>query len=362
MKGFNGLMQLCIDEAKKQFGEDFNTEQSGNWYKLTAPIVLILTYLENMAISNKRARNIYTAVGSDLDDLLSNDLIFRIEGNNAIGTCLVTGNGIIDIPVGSIEVKGSNGLIYTNTEYGRITSKEITLKFKCKESTKSGNIPENNVISTIKAPNGITNVQNKVPFVDGLDRETDYDYLQRYLLTIRDKDWSLPAIKAAIRQLPGVKSCDGIRNNTLQDGTIKAKSVRIVVDGGEDDQIAETLYLKIHTADTVGKVEKQVEMSPGQFTTIKFDRPTTVSIDFQYSIVSPDKDKIIELIKEYLNEVGVGEIISAEEFRKAKLDNVTLINTKVLDLGFKKQSSLTYAPYIQLNYDEKGKAGNGVTQ
>lgn len=362
MKGFDGLMQLAIDEAKKQFGDDFNTEQTGNWYKLISPIILALTYLESMAIANKRARNIYTAVGNDLDDLLSNDLVFRIEGNNATGTCLITGTGIIDIPIGSIEVKGSNGLIYTNIEYGRITSGNVTLKFKCTKSSKSGNIPENNMISTIKAPNGITDVQNKVPFIDGLDRETDYDYLQRYLLTIRDKDWSLPAIKSAIRQLPGVKSCDGIRNNTIQDGAIKAKSIRIVVDGGDDAQIAKTMYLKIHTADTVGKVEKRIEMSPGQFTTVRFDRPTVTSIDFQYSIISPDKDRIIELIKEYLNEVGVGEIISAEEFRKAKLDNVTLINTKVLDLGFKKQSSLTYSPFIQLNFDEKAKAGNGVIQ
>lgn len=362
MKGFDGLMDMAKKEAKKQFGDDFNTEETGTWYKMMAAIVLPLSYLEGMAIANKRARNIYTAVGDELDDLLTNDLVFRIEGAKAKGTCIVKGSGIIDIPVGSIQVKGSNGLIYTNAEYGRITSSTITLKFECVETGKSGNIPENNIISTVKAPPNVIDVQNNTKFIDGLDRENDYDYLQRYLLTVKDKDWSLPAIKAAIKQLPGVKSCDGIKNNTINDGVIPAKSVRIVVDGGDDQQIAETLYLKIHTAGTVGRVEKRIEMSPGQFITIKFDRPTSVPIDFQYSIVSSEKDRIIELIKEYLNEVGVGEIISAEEFRKAKLDNATLINTKVLDLGFKKQSSLTYTPFIQLNYDEKAKAGNGVTQ
>lgn len=362
MKGFDGLMEMAKKEAKKQFGDDFNTDETGTWYKMTAAIILPLSYLEGMAIANKRARNIYTAVGDELDDLLTNDLVFRIEGAKAKGTCVIRGSRIIDIPAGSIQVKGSNGLIYTNVEYGRITSGNVTLKFECMETGKSGNIPENNMTSTIQAPSGIIDVQNDVKFIDGLDRESDYDYLQRYLLTIRDKEWSLPAIKAAIRQLPGVKSCDGIRNNTIHETTIPAKSIRLVVDGGNDQQIAETLYLKIHTAETVGRVEKRIEMSPGQFTTIKFDRPSAVFIDFQYSIVSPDKEKIIALIKEYLNEVGVGDIISAEEFRKAKLDNVTLINTKVLDLGFKKQSSLTYSPFIQLNYDEKAKAGNGVAQ
>lgn len=362
MKGFSELMKMTIDEAKKQFGSDFDTSPSGTWYKLMAPLILSLTYLESKAIANKRARNIYTAQGDELDDLLTNDLIFRIEGSGSKGTCKITGNGIIDIPINSIEVKGTNGLIYTNVEYGRITNGNVILKFECTSIGSMGNIPENNIISTIKAPNGINDVQNNTKFTDGLDRETDYEYLQRYLLTIRDKEWSLPAIKAAVRQLDGVKSCDGIRNNTLQDGVIKAKSIRIVVDGGNEDEIAKTIYLKVHTANTVGNVSKQIEMSPGQFATIKFDRPKETTIDFQYSIISPNKDKIIELIKEYLNEVGVGEIISAEEFRKKKLDSVTIINTKVLDLGFKKQSTMTYSPYIQLSYDEKAKAGTGVTQ
>lgn len=360
MKGFNGLMEMAITEAKTQFGEDFNTENSSNWYKLTAPTILICSYLEGLAVALKRARNIYTATGDELDDLLTNDLVFRIEGSKAKGTCEIKGNGIIDIPIGSVQVKGSNGLTYTNTELGRITDGAITLKFECDVLGVEGNIPENNIISTVKAPSGVIDVQNKTKFIDGIDRESDYDYLQRYLTTIRDKEWSLPAIISAVRQLDGVKSCDGIRNNTNTDGIIEKKSIRIVVDGGDDMEIARTLYLKKHTANTVGRVEKQIEMVAGQFETVRFDRPESVTIDFQYTIISPDKDKIVELIKEYLNDVGVGEIISAEQFRKKKLDDVTQINISVMDLGFKRSYSGTYTSYLQLDFDEKAQAGSGV--
>lgn len=360
MKGFDGLMEMAISKAKEQWGDDFNVSPTGNFYKLVASIILPLAYVEGKAIANKSARNIYTAVDSQLEDILTNDLVFRIQGAKSKGTAVIKGNGIIDIPIGAIEVKASNGLIYTNSEYGRLSSGTLTLKFECTTLGLNGNIPANNFISTIKAPIGINDVQNDSIMTGGLDRETDYDYLQRYLKTVRDKEWNLPAIKAAILQLEGVKSCDGIRNNTMTDGEIPKKSIRIVVDGGDDQEIANTIYDKIHTANTVGSVSKQVEMSEGKFQTIKFDRPKTTTIDYQYTIISPDKEKIKKLLVDYLNEVGVGELVSAEEFKKKKIDDVTSINTKVLDLGFKKSGGGSYTSYITMAYDEKGKAGSGA--
>lgn len=360
MKGFDGFMQDSIQQAKIEFGENFNVDPTGNFYKLAAVFNLNFAFLESKILAIKSARNIYTATGDELDDLLSNSLVFRIQGSKSKGTCTITGNAIIDIPIGSIQVKGTNGLLYSNIEYGRITDGNVTLKFECDTLGKDGNIPKNNISSTVKAPNGIIDVQNNVEFSGGLDRETDYDYLNRYLLSVEDKAWNLPAIKAAILKLDGVKSCDGIKNNTNEDGIIPKKSIKIVVDGGDEQEIANELYLQIHTANTVGSVSKQVEMAPGQFQTINFDRPSEITIDFQYTIISPDKEKIIELIKEYLNEVGVGEIVSAEQFRKKKLDTVTQINITVLDLGFKKNGSGAYSSYLKLNFDEKGKSGVGA--
>lgn len=361
-KGFDGLFQMAIDESKKQFGTDFNTDQTSTWYKMAAPFILALAYLEDKFISLKKGRNIYTAQGDELDDNLTNDLIFRIQGAKAKGKAVITGKNGVEILNNSIEVKGTNNLIYTNISEGTISSSgKIELEFECTELGEKGNLPQNNFKSTIKAPYGITDVQNTdiSGMSGGLNKETDYEYLQRYLATIRDKDWSLPAIIAAVRKLNGVKSCNGLRNNTNTDGVIPKKSIRIVVDGGDEDEIARTIYLRTHTPYTVGNIEKQIEMVPGQYETVRFDRPKTTSIDYRYTISSPDQEKILELLKEYLNESYVGDFISAEEFRKKKINDAISINIKVMVLEFKKSSDFTFKPYIQLNFDEKGSAGEG---
>ena len=359
--GFDGLFKMASDEAIKQFGDDFNISPTSNWYKLMAPLILGLSYLEDKFISLKKSRNIYTAQGVELDDICSNDLVFRIEGGKAKGIATIKGQNGIVIDISSIQIKGTNDLIYTNTESGIIKKDNIQLKFQCTTIGSNGNIPENNIKTTMKAPVGITDVQNSTAFTGGEDRESDYDYLKRYLLTIRNRDWSLPAIKGAILGLEGVKSCDGIRNNTMTDEEIPKKSMRLVVDGGDEEEIAKTIYLRTHTVNTIGKIEKQVEMVPGQYETIRFDRPNLITIDYQYTIQAPNKEEILTLLKEYLNEnVGVGALISTEEFRKAKLSQAKQASIKVLDFGFRKANEGTYEPYFQLSYEEKAKCGTGV--
>lgn len=360
-KGFNGLFQMVINEAKLQNGDDFNTSETSLWYKLMAPLVLSCTYLEDKAISLKSARNIYTAQGVELDDMFTNDLLFRIQGAHSTGSATITGNSGTSVDIGSITVLGSNNLLYTNIETGIIANETLILKFKCITMGTNGDLPPNNFTSVQSAPTGIRDVENS-QISGGLNVETDYEYMQRYLSAIKDKDWSLPAILSAIRQLNGVKSCDGIRNNTNTDGVngIEKKSIKIVVDGGDEQEIANTIYLRTHTANTLGNVVKQVKMTETNFEEVRFDRPTTTPIDFKYVIISPDKDKILELLKEYLNETKIGDIVSVEEFRKLKIEGYLLVNMTVLSVEFKRDSEQTYKPFIQLNYFEKGSAGTGV--
>lgn len=361
-KGFNGLMNMAKEEAILQFGSDFNTNETGNWYKLIAPFVLIAAYLEDKFVALKSDRNIYTAKGRALDDMFSNDLVFRIQGAKAKGKATVTGEDKTVITERSIEVKSTNDLIYTNITAGTINGSTIELEFECTSLGTAGNIPVSNFKSVQKAPYGVRDVQNiSFPMTGGLNTETDFEYLARYLATVRDKEWSLPAILAAVRQLNGVVSCDGVRNNTNTDGVngIPKKSIKIVVDGGDEQEIAETIYSKIHTPNTVGDIEKQIEMAPGNFETIRFSRPATTKIDYQYTIISSEKEKILELLVEYLNETKVGDIISTEEFRNKKIDGYIKGTTTVLSINFKKQSDIQYKTFIKLDFSEKGSAGNG---
>lgn len=360
-KGFAGLMKIAEDEAKVQWNVDFNTEHTSGWYKSIAPLILVGSYLEDKFISLKAGRNIYTAFGTQLDDMFSNDLVFRIQGAKSKGNATVTGTDGTDITLGSIDVLGSNNLIYTNISEGTILNGTLSLVFECTSLTSNGDLPPNNFKSVQKAPYGVLDVQNQ-QMTGGLNTETDYEYMQRYLTTIRDIAWTLPSILSAIKKLNGVSSCDGIRNNTNTDGVngIPKKSIRIVVEGGDEQEIANTMYLKIHTANTVGSIERQVQMTPSNFETIRFDRPTTSVIDYQYTIISPDKAEILTLLTEYLNKTKVGDIISDQEFRKSKLKGYLSVNLTVMTISFKRGTETAYVPFVQLNYDEKGSAGTGV--
>lgn len=357
-KGFEGLMELAKEAAINEFGIDFNTEPTGDWYKLATAFVLLGTFLEDKIYHVRAGENIFTATGTQLDDILTNDLFFRIQGEKASGYAVVTGEQNIDIPINSIYVKGKNDLMYTNIEAGTLTTVPLSLKFQCTERGIEGNLKEDNFISVTKAPIGIRNVKN-LEITNGLDMEDDYNYLKRYLANAKALTWELEAIIGEVRKLRGVISANGVRNNTMTDGVngIPKKSIRIVVKGGDEQEIAETIYKNIHTPLTVGEISKPVETSAGTTEIINFDRPRSVLIDYKHNIISSKKEEIIELLKEYLNEIGLGEFISTEEFRRRKLYDLEETEIKVLSIRYKKNTESEYKDFLQLAYDEEGKAG-----
>ncbi|SKA07893.1 Baseplate J-like protein [Cetobacterium ceti] len=139
-KGFQGLMDMAINRACLNFGKDFNTSDDGNWYKITSPIIVICSYLEDRIIAREMAANIYTAAGEDLDNLITNDLFYRNKGNFAEGLCNITGENDTYIPVGSITILGKNNKYYKNVEPGIIKNKTLKIKFKALEMGTSYNL------------------------------------------------------------------------------------------------------------------------------------------------------------------------------------------------------------------------------
>lgn len=361
-KGFEGFMEMSQEAAKNQYGADFNTASTGDWYKVVTPIILLANYLEDKIYSIKAGMNIFTAVGTQLDDNLTNDLFFRKQGARATGEAEVIGEKGIEIQANTIVVKGTNGLTYTNTTSGKTTNETLKLKFECMEIGSQGNLKADNFLSVVKAPIGIRNVKN-YEITEGLDQEDDYNYLKRYLANTEVLAWELGTILSEIKKLQGVISADGVRNNTMTDGLngIPKKSIRVVVKGGNEQEIAETIYKNIHTPDTVGEIEKEITTSAGTTELIRFDRPLTVKIDYKYNIISSRKEEILQLLEEYLNSAGIGEFISTEEFRRKKLLYIDSSEIKVLTISYKKESENNFQDFLKLNYDEEGAAGIGET-
>lgn len=357
-KGFNGLMKMAQEKAnsKECFGKDFNTSETSDYYKLVAPFISLCAYLEDKTISISRGLSLYYAQGEELDNLL--DRFRRRQGSYAFVNCEITANSYVSVKEKDILIETAEGIQFENIQQFDInSSKKKSIIFKALLAGEEGNIKPTSIVKVISAPGGIINVQNSENGEGGLTAENDYDYLQRFLKGNQEGEWALEPVLDAVRALPGVKSCKGIRNNTLQVDTNKLnpKSIWIVVDGGIKEEIAQTIYRHIHTPDTQGNISVEVPTSvQGKTETIKFDRPTEVLVDTKLVIKSPDEEAIRELLKQYVNNAGLGANLNTGIFIG---DWICGKGYKYydFDLKFKKSSEQEYKTSLQLQFNEKPK-------
>ena len=357
-KGFNGLMKMAQETAKSKdcWGENFNASETSDYYKIIAPFITIASYLEDKTISLMRGLNLYQAQGSELDDLL--DRFPRRQGSYAFVNCEVSANSYVSVNERDILIETADGIRFENVQQFDIdiSSKKKVL-FKAVLTGEEGNIEISSITKVLSAPAGIINVQNKEVGEGGLTQENDYDYLNRFLAGNTEGEWALEPVIAAVRALAGVKSCNGIRNNTLEvKNGLAAKSIWIVVEGGIKEEIAEAIYKHIHTPNTQGSVSIEVPTSvPGKTETIRFDRPTDILVDCQLTIDSPDELAIKELLKEYINNAGLGVKLSTGIFIS---DWICGKGYKYYDfeLKFKRSTESVYKTSLQLAFNERSKA------
>ena len=362
-KGFNGLMEIAQNEARKKenFGNEFNVESTGDFYKLIAPFIYLCTYLEDKIISISRGLNMYNAQNEELDNLLY--FFPRRFGTKAQIKCKVTATGFVDVVQGDIVIQAKNGIQYENIERFEVDStKTKIILFQALFEGAEGNIQKDKIEKVIKAPASIVDVQNIEIGEGGLSSETDYEYLKRYLAGNSNGEWALLPVLNAVRKLAGVKSANGIRNNTMSIDSygLSPKSIWIVVDGGIKEEIAHTIYMHIHTPDTRGNVEVSVPTSvPNHFEIIRFDRPIEANIEYKLDINSSDELKIKNLIEEYINQAGIGALLSNGTFLYEYLYDKNYKYTD-FDLKFRKQGASNWLNSIQIEFNEIPKSAGRV--
>ncbi len=358
-KGFNGLMEMAQEKAKSKdcWGEDFNASETSDYYKIVAPFITVASYLEDKIISIMKGLNLYNAQGNELDDLL--DSFPRRQGSYAFLNCEITANSYASVKEKDILIETAEGIQFENIQQFDINStKKKTVLFKAVLTGEEGNIKENSITRVLSAPAGIVNIQNRELGEGGLTQENDFDYLNRYLSGNTEGEWALEPVIAAVRALAGVKSCNGIRNNTMETDKngLDPKSIWLVVDGGIKEEIAEAIYKHIHTPDTKGSIEVDVKTSvEGKTEKIRFDRPIDVLVDYKLTIESPDEVAIRELLKEYINNAGLGVKLSTGVFIS---DWVCGKGYKYydFDLKFKRSTENEYKTSLQLAFNERSKA------
>ncbi|WP_233113561.1 baseplate J/gp47 family protein [Aggregatibacter actinomycetemcomitans] len=131
--------------------------------------------------------------------------------------------------------------------------------------------------------NAVTTLENAEI---GVEEETDQQLRERFFISrTKNAQNSADAIQSKIAALPDVKQVKVLENNTKQrdKNGVEPHSLNVIVDGGEDNQIAQVIYEnKGAGVGLQGGTETTLTIN-NERRTLRFDR--VVQVDVQVSII-----------------------------------------------------------------------------
>lgn len=317
---YSEILAEQIQNAKKLFGNDIDvssTSPLGKFIRIGA-YDLSKVYEDLEAVYYARFPN--TATGTSLDRLCVFAGIKRNPATFAMHNIKVTGtaNAVID----SIVIRGTNSdITFSNT-------KPITLNesgtaeviFICSERGTDGNITEiNNIVTPVADVQGVEYVST---YQYGDDTETDTALRKRFKIALEGAGGAnINGIRAEVMKVPTVKSVSVINNNTNE--TVDNRpphSYEVYVYGGENysQAIAQAIFDKApigiqSCSTTSGATPVKVRDDAGVEHDIYFSHTANIAInvDIIYNknlkFPSDGKQQMINVVKEYINSLGVGE-------------------------------------------------------
>lgn len=232
-------------------------------------------------------------------------------------------------------------------EFDFYTTSAVSANIRASSGGTVGNVGANSITATVSPPSGVDTVTNLYPtgttqykdtndqeFVIGQERETDDELRDRANQAVTGGgDATHDAIVSElVNDTPGVTSVTVFQNKTDNDNTgtggLPPHSFEAVVFGGDDEEVAETIFEKkaVTARDYGGANGTAVSVtvtaaSNGQTRTIQFSRPTKVDVDMTLDLVIDDsyigddnlRDEIVSYIGGTLSNgsetigLGVGE-------------------------------------------------------
>jgi uncharacterized phage protein gp47/JayE len=237
------------EQARQLFGDEFNlTERSptGLFFRLVAWFLAVLWELaEKVYYSGFFSKG----EGVQLDNLGNNMNIKRKGAQKAATknkTFQITGDPGTPIAQGFL-VATKDDVLFQTTEDVILGSDGIGLvDVVAVNPGAAGNVPANAITEIVKPIAGVSAVTNLQPTEGGRDKESDYEYKQRYEKSLAEGGAATPdSIQAALLSLPNVKAAIVEENDTMEtiDGK-PPKSVACFVYGGDDEEIAKVIFQK----------------------------------------------------------------------------------------------------------------------
>lgn len=288
-KTYTDILSSMQARARAFFGEDVNlTERS--------PLGLFLqTIAWDQAIIWEEFEKVYhapyvdSAEGAQLDGVAKRIGLTRQPAEKSTGTITITGTSGTTITAGTLRVGTVSGVEFDTAEDVTIPGAgNVDAAIIAVLAGKSGNVQPSTITEIITPLAGVTAVTNAAATQGGRNVETDYEFYNRYLLSLSSAGAStIDSIRAALLNVSGVRAAnvvENMNNETDSEGR-PPKSIQCYVLGGEAQNVAEAIFdTKAGGIETWGEESATVKDDSGQEHTVKFSYAAEVPIYVKLTI------------------------------------------------------------------------------
>lgn len=353
---YNDILEDMIAAMKQIYGDDIYLDNSSPDYQLLSIFALKQSDTLQALAYAYNARSPETAIGTSLDSVVKLNGIKRKAAGHSTCQVKITGSPFTQITNGAVKdragltwdlpanvVIDSNGTAYT----------VATCRTAGAVSALAGDI------SQIETPTyGWVSVTNEVAAVLGNAQETDAQLRERQTIsTANPSQTMLDGTKGAIAALKNVSRYAVYENDTNVSSVtddnpygMPAHSVTCVVEGGTDEDVAESIFLhKGIGCYTNGDVEVQYTDQNDYINRVRFFRPVYKDIFVKVVIkkytgyISTMTVKVREAVYNYLAALTIGSDVSASVLSNIITDcnpslTKPIFGIKELKLGLSKSA------------------------
>lgn len=313
---YNEILQDLIDSMKNIFGSDIYLDEDSMDYQQISIFAKKIYDVNSLALLVYNNRTSNTAVGVGLDNLCALIGIKRKPATYSECQLVITGDAGTVIKNG----KANDGTHNWNLpeEVTIPSNGSITVQSTCEDAGYITAAP--NSINTIATPlYGWYGVTNQYAATPGTDVESDANLRARYYIsTLLPAHSIFDSMLSSLYQLSDVTRVKGYENDTnvVSAEGFPSHSVTFVVEGGDEGEIAEQIYLKkTPGCYTNGTTDIEVLSDAGNVTHIRFYRPTYKDIYVKVNITklsgynSGVVDKIKNALVDYIKNVDIHDTI-----------------------------------------------------
>jgi len=287
-----------LKDMNEAFGGNLNIQNVGTPQGLLAADITYNISLKNAALVYLMGMfDPSTAQGRWLDAIAQIYFIQRKKATATTVTALCTGIPGFVLPAGSL-AKDDDGYVYESTgdaRFGDGGTVEVTFVNQTLGAIPCAAGTLNQIQTVVSGWDAIT---NQAPGVLGSDQESDRTFEQRrYDSVSQNASGSIAALLGSVASIEDVVDVYVTENNTnlpvtvgTTSYTLKPHSVYVAVVGGNDQEIAETIFLRKNAGSnmngntTVTVQDKSSYVNPYPRYQITFNRPTSTPVYFVVNI------------------------------------------------------------------------------